>query len=116
MCEILIDTIKYLLFQKNKNLFIKNYLLLILKKNINKHTPIHEAARIGNFPILDFFFRIINNENITNKYEQNKIKLCEDSDDELKTSLHLAAAEGRIKFTKEKQKKKIFFFIFKRSL
>jgi ankyrin repeat protein len=80
MCEILIDTIKYFLFENNK------YLSLILKKNLNKRTPIHEAAKLGNFPILNFFFQIINNE-----YQQI---LCEDSDDELKTSLHLAAAEG----------------------
>jgi ankyrin repeat protein len=99
MCEILINTIKHSLFENNKNLFIKQYLSLILKKNIDKRTPIHEAAKIGNFPMLDFFFRIINNENLTNEYKQNKIALCEDSDDELKTSLHLAAAEGKIKIS-----------------
>ena len=37
--------------------------------------------------MIDFFFRIINNENIKNQYE--------DFDDEFKTSLHLAAAEGK---------------------
>ncbi|CAF1052332.1 unnamed protein product [Rotaria sordida] len=99
ICEMLMDTLKHILLQTqlssdNRNIFIKEYLSLILKKNINKRTPIHEAAKIGNFSILDFFFRIINNENITNEYEQYKIALCEDFDDELKTSLHLAAAEG----------------------
>ncbi|CAF4455508.1 unnamed protein product, partial [Rotaria sp. Silwood2] len=108
-CEILIDTIKYILLQTqlssdNRNLFIKKYLSLILKKNIDKRTPIHEAAKIGNFSMLNFFFRIINNENITNEYEQNKITLCEDFDDELKTSLHLAAGEGKIKLIKRKRK------------
>ncbi|CAF3667628.1 unnamed protein product [Rotaria sp. Silwood1] len=99
ICEMLMNAIKYILLQiqlssNNKNLFIKEYLSLILKKNINKRTPIHEAAKIGNFSMLNFFFHIINNENITNEYKQNKIVLCEDYDDELKTSLHLAAAQG----------------------
>jgi hypothetical protein len=93
---MLINTIKNILLKMNRNLFIKKYLLLILKKNIDKRTAIHEAAKIGNFFMLDFFFKIINNENITNEYEQNKKALCEDFDDEFKTSLHLAAAEGKI--------------------
>ncbi|CAF5067321.1 unnamed protein product, partial [Rotaria socialis] len=40
---------------------------------------------------------IIRDENQTDEYEQDKITLCEDYDDEFKTSLHLAAAEGHHK-------------------
>jgi ankyrin repeat protein len=76
-----------LFLSNNRNLFLKQCLSLILKKNLDKRTPIHESAKIGNFPMLEFFFGMINNENIRN--------LCEDSDDEFKTSLHLAAAEGK---------------------
>jgi ankyrin repeat protein len=84
ICELLIHTIKHLLFQMNRNCFRQQYLSLIWKKNLNQRTPIHEAARIGN---LDFVIRIINNE--------HRIAFWEDSDDELKTSLHLAASEGK---------------------
>jgi len=98
---MLINTIKHILLQTqlssdNRNSYIKQYLSLILKKNINKRTPVHEAAKIGNFAMLDFFFGVINDENITNEYIQNKIRVCKDSDDEFKTSLHLAAAAGKI--------------------
>jgi hypothetical protein len=103
-CEMLIDTIKHILLQRhpcsnNTNLLINQYLSLILKKNIDKRTPVHEAAKTGNLVILDFFFRMINDTNISNEYEQHKIALCEDSDDELKTSLHLASAEGKFQLT-----------------
>lgn len=94
ICEILMNTIKHVLFENNKNIFIQQYLSLILKKNMDKRTAIHEAAKIGNVSMLNFFFEIINNINLTNEYEQNKLKLCEDTDDEFKTSLHLAAAQG----------------------
>jgi ankyrin repeat protein len=108
MCEILIDTIKHLLFQNNKNFFMKQYVSLFLKKNIDKRTPIHEAAKTGNFHMLDFFFRIIDNENGIHEDEQNQLVLCEDSDDELKTSLHLAAVEGKIKLRKKKDRENFF--------
>ncbi|CAF3986350.1 unnamed protein product [Adineta steineri] len=90
-CEMLINTMKYILQLSciDRNIFVKQYLSLILKKNIDKRTSIHEAANIGNFVMLEYLFRIMNNENI-----QNKMIICEDCDDEFKTSLHLAAAQG----------------------
>lgn len=78
-CEILIDTLKHITHQSSKE-----YLSLILTKNLNKRTPIHEAAKTGNFEILNLFFRLINQN------ERNH----EDFDDEFRTSLHLAAAAG----------------------
>jgi transient receptor potential cation channel subfamily A protein 1 len=80
ICELLIHTIKHLLFREE-------YLSLILRKNINQRTAIHEAVRMGNLNVLNLFFRLVDYE--------NRIAICEDYDDELKTSLHYAAAEGR---------------------
>jgi ankyrin repeat protein len=89
ICKLLIHTIKYLRFHQE-------YLCFILHKNINQRTAIHEAARMGNLNILNLFFRMINYE--------HRIGICEDSDDELKTSLHLAAAEGKtISLPRKKQ-------------
>ncbi|UJR22073.1 hypothetical protein I4U23_025139 [Adineta vaga] len=98
-CKILIDMIKYILLQtqfslSSENIFLQKYLSLILKKNINQRTSIHEAAKIGNFAMLNFFFQIIDDDDDDDENLQHKIILCEDCDDEFKTSLHLAAAEG----------------------
>lgn len=87
------NTIKYIFYQNNPN----EYLSLILKKNLNKRTAIHEAAKIGNYSMLKYFFQIIHNENLLNQYEKIQLKLCEDTDDELQTSLHHAAAQGHYK-------------------
>ncbi|CAF2069611.1 unnamed protein product [Rotaria magnacalcarata] len=101
-CDLLLDTLKQILLRtqqshNNRNSFMNEYLSLILKKNIDKRTPVHETAKIGNIAMLQFFFCIIHDENQTDEYEQYKITLCEDYDDEFKTSLHLAAVEGHYK-------------------
>ena len=92
---MLIDTIEHLRSLSNENYFLQQFSYLILQKNIHQRTPIHEAAKTGNFVLLEFFFRLITPEN-----ENQKRALCQDSDDELKTSLHLAAAQGHAKIVR----------------
>lgn len=83
---------EHLLPLSNANHFLDQFFYLILQKNLNQCAPIHEAAKAGNFVILEFFFRMVNPDNSDDKTHV----FCQDSDDELKTSLHLAAAQGKI--------------------
>ncbi|CAF0772592.1 unnamed protein product [Adineta ricciae] len=93
ICEVLMNVIKHILFLSgsDENTFHQQYLSLILKKNRNQRTSIHEAAKIGNFALMDCVFRILE-ANV-----QHKFTVCEAVDDEFKTSLHLAAGEGHDK-------------------
>lgn len=90
---MLISTIEHHRSFSNENYFLEQFFDLILQKNIHQRTSIHEAAKTDNFILLDFFFRLISSEN-------KRRVLCQDSDGELKTSLHLAAAQGHIEIVR----------------
>lgn len=92
ICQLLIGTMEHLLSLPNTNHFLEQFFYLILQKNLNHSAPIHEAAKTGNFAMLEFFFRMINPDGSEDKTRV----FCQDSDDELKSSLHLAAAQGKI--------------------
>ncbi|CAF1013321.1 unnamed protein product, partial [Didymodactylos carnosus] len=98
ICQMLIETMKYVILQirtMNSIKFTKEYLAMILKKNLDKRTPLHEAAKCGNIAIFKYFFNNMNDNNLCSlKKDFVWIAACEDSDDELKTSLHIAAAKG----------------------
>jgi ankyrin repeat protein len=94
-CDMLMNTMKHLFlqtqsFSEDQHSLVKQFLPLISKKNSHQRTPVHEAAKKENFPMLDFFFRAIDDG-----YLHNASTVCEDSDEQFRTSLHLAAAEGK---------------------
>ena len=74
-----------MLLQLSRLLDHEGYLAFLLLKNIHHRTAIHEAARRGHLFLLQLIFEIMENDQ----------RLCEATDHDLKTSLHLAAAAGR---------------------
>ena len=80
-------TIRRILLHLSRLLDHERYLAFILKKNIYGRTAIHEAARFGHLSFLQLAFQ--------SSIDAVHQRLCEETDQDFQTSLHLAAAAGK---------------------